>query len=219
MSCGELVLFLGFTTFEAVNFFWIGDKEPLLPYKQFDVLSRITLKSLRPNLGCLQLSHARTQAASVYNSLGGLFFFPAVFDNCSIHDPERNHQWELMSAPLRLALLRGGAGTGAARSCNACTRVPAAGSRLGVGRGEGEQAGAMRTGTSGRAAPAQPPQRVPGPAAPAAARAVRPGPGGHGQAPLLPSAALSPLPAGRLTVGFAAVLLFVKGREGVKVAP
>lgn len=76
VSCGELVLFLGFTTFEAVYFFWIGDKKPLLPYKQFDVLSRITLKSLWPNLGCLRLSHARTQAVSVYNSLGACFFFP-----------------------------------------------------------------------------------------------------------------------------------------------
>lgn len=124
-----------------------------------------------------------------------------------------------MSVPLRLAPLRGGAGTGAARSCNACTRVPAAGSRLGVHRGQGEHTGAMRAGISTRAATAEPPERVPGPAAPAAARAVLPGPGGHSQAPLLSCRALPPLPAGRLTVGFAAVLLFVKGREGVKVAP
>lgn len=81
----------------------------------------------------------RAHKLCLYIIVSGLVFFPAVFDNCSIHDPERNHRWELMSVPLRLALLRGGAGTGAARSCNACTRVPAAGSRPGVDTGEGEQ--------------------------------------------------------------------------------
>lgn len=98
-----------------------------------------------------------------------------------------------MRAPLRLAPLRGGAGTGAARSCHACTRVAAAGSRLGVGRGQGEQTGAMRAGTSRRAAPAEPPERVPGPAAPAAARAVRRGPEvTAGLPPVRPSAARGP---------------------------
>lgn len=76
VSCGELVLFLGFTTLEAVYFFGLGIRSLFLPYTQFDGLSRITLKSLWPNLGCLQLSHARTQAVSVYNSLGACFFFP-----------------------------------------------------------------------------------------------------------------------------------------------
>lgn len=129
----------------------------------------------------------RAHKLYLYIIVSGLVFFPAVFDNCSIHDPERNHQWELMSAPLRLALLLGGAGTGAARSCNACTRVPAAGSRPGVAGGEGEQAGAMRAGTSRRA---EPPERVPGPAAPGAARAVRRGPEvTAGTAPVRPSAA------------------------------
>lgn len=157
----------------------------------------------------------RAHKLCLYIIVSGLVFFPAVFDNCSIHDPERNHQWELMSAPRRLALLRGGAGTGAARSCNACTRVPAAGSRPGVARGEGEQAGAVRAGTC----------RLPSrrSVSPGRQRRARPEPRGGArrsrQAPLLPGRALPPLPAGRPTVGFAAVLLFVKGREGVKVAP
>lgn len=160
----------------------------------------------------------RAHKLCLYIIVSGLVFFPAVFDNCSIHDPERNHQWELMSVPVRLALLRGGAGTGAARSCNACTRVPAAGSRLGVGGGEEsgqawcEQVPADCS--ASRAARACPRAGSPGRGPSRAPRARRSLAG-----TLLPGPALSPLPAGRLTMGFAAVLLFVKGREGVKVAP
>lgn len=90
----------------------------------------------------------RAHKLCLYIIVSGLVFFPAVFDNCSIHDPERNHQWELMSVPLRLALLRGGAGTGAARSCNACS-CTGGGVAAGCRWGRGERAGVMPAGTCG----------------------------------------------------------------------
>lgn len=72
------------------------------------------LKSLRTNLGCLQLSYAHTQAVSVYNSLGACFFSRSFW--------QLFHSWSWKESsvganecvPPRLALLQGGAGTGAA---------------------------------------------------------------------------------------------------------